>query len=137
MPCNDTTSRIVVHLDLQDRLIDFEYTKITCDKAIVSNAGYQDYCVGKSIEEILAIDFSQLLGELKPASKDEEFLLFLEWDALRAALLQYIGGDEHLDREKYQIAAISYDADRIEIRQVILPPKDMPEIIPCHLARKS
>jgi len=135
MPCKDTSSKIIVHLDYDDNLIDFEYYKITCSKAIASNSGYMEYCIGKNINEILQWNFSDVTRILNPTNEDEEFLLFLEWDALRAALLQYTGQDDNYNREKYQIAAISFDADSIEIRQTILPPKEMPPVLPCHLAK--
>ena len=74
------------------------------------------------------------------AAKDEEtrFILYLEWDALRSGVAQYLGlDDKELDKERCQISAISYDEKGIEVAMTILPPKEMPKILPCSLADKE
>lgn len=131
MPCKDTTSRITVRLDGEDRLLDFDFSKITCSKEIGGETGYKGYCVGKSIDEIARIDFADLLGWFAPEDTEAQFFLYLEWDALRTALAQYRGRDEEVDTERYQLSSISYDEDGVEICQVIRPPTDMPKIVSC------
>ena len=34
MPCKDTTAEITIHLDVKDCLVDFAFSKITCNKEI-------------------------------------------------------------------------------------------------------
>mgnify|MGYP000733469459 CR=1 FL=1 len=34
MPCKDTTSKVTVFLDANDRLVDYDFSKITCSKEI-------------------------------------------------------------------------------------------------------
>ena len=47
MPCKDTTSQISIVLDQNDKLLDFEYSKMTCNKEIGGNTGFREYCLGK------------------------------------------------------------------------------------------
>ncbi len=63
--------------------------------------------------------------------KQFQFLLYLEWDALGAALDQYQGSQSEIDKYRYQISTIAYDSDRVEIRQMVASPKEMPKLVPC------
>ncbi len=40
MPCKDTTAEITIHLDDNDCLIDFMFSKITCNKEIGGGTGF-------------------------------------------------------------------------------------------------
>ncbi len=131
MPCKDTTSRITVRLDGADRLIDFDFSKITCNKEIGGETGYKGYCAGKSIDEISRIEFADLLERFGPEKTEEQFFLYLEWDALRTAIAQYRGREEEVDTERYQLSSISCGEDGVEICQVIRHPADMPKIVSC------
>jgi len=131
MPCSDSTSRITVRLDKKDRLIHYQYDKITCGQAISDGTGYGLFCKGKSLEDILAISFEALVGKMGANKVDDQFFLFIEWDALRTALAQYTGKDLGLDYTKYSVAHITYDNCYVEISQDIAPPKELPSIIPC------
>ena len=51
---------VKIKLDLEERLLDFDFSKITCSKEIGGGMGYMEYCAGKSVEEILAFLFSDL-----------------------------------------------------------------------------
>lgn len=139
MPCNDSSSGINIRLDLEDRLIKFEFAKITCSSEIAGNTGYSQFCSGKCLDDILDQSYSSLVQDLGLESDDEKkFILHLEWDALRAAVAQYLGVDrEDIDRERCQITSIEYDATGIEIAQVILPPKELPKILPCSLSERK
>ena len=71
MPCKDTTSKITVFLDTNDCLVNFDFSKITCSKEIGGGTGYFEYCKGKSIGEILEIDFQTPLDKLKPKNDED------------------------------------------------------------------
>ena len=43
---------------------------------------------------------------------------------------------EDIDRDRCRITSIEYDETGIEIAEVILPPKELPKILPCSLADK-
>ena len=131
MPCKDTTSQISIILDNKDRLIDFEYTKSTCNKEIGGNTGFREYCIGKPIDNLSKQEFSDLIKILGLQDPDDQFLFFLEWSALGNALDQYKGLLSPKDGERYQIANISYESNQVEIKQIIIPPSNMPKIIPC------
>ena len=130
MPCKDTTSEITLRLDKNDRLIDFAFAKITCSKTIGGGTGYLEYCIGRSAEEIIEFEFSELLEKFELSTTEDQFLFFLEWEAVGSALAHYLGRGDEVDHERYQIASITYD-ETIEIFQVVKPLKEMPKIIPC------
>jgi NifU-like protein involved in Fe-S cluster formation len=131
MPCKDTTSRVTVLLDQEDCLVDFDFSKISCNKEIGGGTGYLEYCKGKSIDEIMRLEFQALLDFLAPASTEDQFFIYLEWDALRTSLAQYLGEVADIDQEKYQISSITSDEKGTTIVQVICPPEKIPDIISC------
>jgi hypothetical protein len=131
MPCKDTSSMVKIKLDLDEHLLGFDFSKITCSKEIGGGTGYLEFCTGKSAEEILKIHFNDLTRTLGLDDPDDQFFLYLEWDALRTALCQYLGNDEDVDRERYQLYSIAHEENFIEIFQVIHPEQNMPKLISC------
>ena len=123
MPCKDTASKVTVLLDNEDRLVDFDFSKITCSKEIGGGTGYFEYCKGKSIDEIIQFDFQEPLEFLSPATSEEQFFLYLEWDALRTSIAQYLGDASNVDQSRYQVASITGDNLGTTIVQVIRPPE--------------
>jgi hypothetical protein len=139
MPCNDSSSGLNIRLDLNECLVDFDFAKITCSREITGNTGYAAYCKGQTLEEILKHDYFQLVKDLKAEGNEEkQFILHLEWDALRSGIAQYLGLEhESIDPDRCRITSIEQTDQYIEIAQVILPPKEMPKILPCSLADKK
>ncbi len=135
MPCSDSSSGLNIRLDNQNRLVKFDFAKITCSREITGNTGYSEYCQRKSLEEILAHNFSDLVKDLKIETDEEkQFILHLEWEALRAGIVQYLGIErEDIEKERCQITSIEYNEQGVEIAEVILPPKELPKILPCSL----
>ena len=131
MPCKDTTSQISIILDYNDNLLDFEYTKATCNKEIGGNTGFREFCIGKSIEVLSILEFNDLVEKLGLQEQETQFLFYLEWSALIAALDQYQGLLPAKNYDRYQIANISYESNQVEIKQMVLAPSNMPKIIPC------
>ncbi len=135
MPCSDSSSGLNITLDANECLIKFEFAKITCSSEIAGNTGLSAFCAGKSIAEIMDLEFHMLVSALN-ANEDEEkqFILYLELDALKAGLAQYTGMDHpSVDRDRCRITSIDYTDTQIEIAEVILPPKEIPKILPCSL----
>ena len=91
MPCKDTTAEITIHLDENDCLIDFTFSKITCNKEIGGGTGFLEYSIGKPAEEILRFEISALLDFFSLESDEDQFLLYMEWEALQAAIAQLLG----------------------------------------------
>jgi hypothetical protein len=139
MPCNDSSSGLNIKLDLNERLIDFDFAKITCSREITSETGYAVLCKGLTLEEILTHDYFQLVKDLKiEGNEEQQFILHLEWDALRAGIAQYLGIEhESIDADRCRITSIEQTDEYIEIAQVILPPKELPKILPCSLGDKN
>ena len=131
MPCKDTSAKITVFLDTQDRLVNFDFSKITCSKEIGGGTGYYEYCKGRSAEEIMQLDFQESMESLNPVSQEDQFFLYLEWDALRTSVSQYMGDNTYIDPKRYQVISIDSDALGTTIVQIIRPPIEMPKIIPC------
>ena len=131
MPCKDTTSKVTVILDKNDLLINFEFYKITCNKEIGGGTGYLEYCKNKSADEIVEIEFEEPLQILNPRSTEDQFFLYIEWDALRTCLSQFVGSEIYFDRKQYKIASIDSNKSGTVITQFMSPPEKMPKIIPC------
>jgi len=129
MPCKDTTAEITIHLDEKDCLVDFEFSKITCNKEIGGGTGFLEYCRGKPAEEILDLEFNELLDFFALESDEDQFLLYLEWEALQAAIAQLLGIS--INNKRYQIASISCDEGGTTINQVMFPLKEMPKVTSC------
>ena len=136
MPCSDSSSSIAIRLDQQERLVKFDFAKITCGREISAETDYQKYCKGKTLEEILEFGFSETIQALNLQNDEEkQYVLYLEWDALRSAIAQYLGIDvDGVDRERCKVTSVTFDESGVEIAEVILPPKEMPKILPCSLA---
>ena len=135
MPCSDSSSSIALTLDHNEEFKSFEFAKITCGREITAQTGYSEFCLGKTLITILAISLNEAINVLKIREEDKQFILYLEWDTLRCAIAQYLGLDEEgIDRNRCQITTINYDEEGYEIAMVILPPAELPKILPCSLA---
>ena len=139
MPCQDSSSSISIRLDREGRLTLFNFSKITCSRPIDDKTDYQNYCRRKTPEEILKISFAEVVLALQiPEDEERRFVLHLEWDALRSAIAQYLGTDiDGIDRERCKVSSVTYDDQGVEIVEVILPPKEMPKILPCSLLNNN
>jgi len=134
MPCSDSSSSIALRLDNNEHFVSFEFAKITCGKEITAQTGYNDHCQGKTLKEIITISFKEVVEDLKIKEEEGQFILYLEWDALRSAIAQYLGlDDEDIDKNRCCITSIEHTQEGTEIAQIILPPKELPKILPCGL----
>ncbi len=133
MPCKDTTSLMSVRVDHNDYLIDYDYAKMTCAKEVGGGQSFHKYCEGKSISQILRMEFFQILKDLALENEDTElqFLVYLEWSALRSALIQYLGEDEDVDTKHFEVASVQYDDQKVQINQIIHPLANTPKIQSC------
>jgi hypothetical protein len=136
MPCSDTTSKITVWLDSDDRFTGCDFTKLTCNRTVSGEIGYLEKCTGFSAEEILKIEFQEALDQLNSENTENQFFLYLEWDALRTSIAQYLGKLEDINQERHQIVSIAHDENGVTIIQEILPPAAMPKIISCRQREK-
>jgi hypothetical protein len=139
MPCKDTTALMTVRVDHSDCLINYDYAKLSCDKAIGNGQSFHQYSAGKPIQKILEWEFSKILQDLQLPEEDTEnqFLVYLEWSALRSALIQYLGREDDVDTEHFEVASIEHTDQNVEIIQVIHPTSDLPKIQSCFKRQKS
>lgn len=132
MPCSETSSSLVLSLDHDENFISFDYAKITCGREIDGGTGFSDYCSGKNLQQILDLSFEEITQSLELNEEESQFIFFLEWDALRSAIAQYLGIEsETIDYERSRITSIEYTEKGIEVALVVLPPREMPKILPC------
>ncbi len=135
MPCSDSTSGLNIRLTPDEKLESFKFAKITCSSEINGETGLSAFCVGKSLEDILDLDFYMLRTVLGlGADEERQFVMYLELDALKAGIAQYLGLDHpSVDSGRCRITSIEHTPEFIEIAEVILPPKELPKILPCSL----
>ena len=133
MPCEDTTSLMSVRVDHNDYLIDYDYHKATCAKEVGGGKSFHRYCEGKPISEILRMEFFQVLKDLalEDAGTELQFLVYLEWSALRSALIQYLGEEDDVDTEHFEVASVQYDDQKVQINQIVRPNANTPKIQSC------
>ena len=136
MPCSDSSSGLNIRLTADERLDGFQFAKITCSSEISGHTGLSAFCRGKSLEEILELDFYMLRSVLDVTGEEAQFILYLELDALKAGVAQYLGiGHPSVDPDRCRISSIAHTQEYIEIAEVILPPKELPKILPCSLKK--
>ena len=131
MPCEDSSAEIIVSLDSKECLASYQYEKMTCGKNIGIGDLYRDFAYGKKVDYLSKLTFEQVLKECAVTNKDEEFLLYLEWKALREAIRGYLGKTGEGDPARYKIAEIIAEEGSVVIKMIIYPPGDLPEVIPC------
>ena len=134
MPCSDSSSSISLKLDSNEKFISFDFAKITCGREITANTGFSKFCAGRTLEDILKIPYAEAVLALGLNEEEGQYVLYLEWAALRSAVAQYLGEEaEEYEKDRCQIISIEQSDQGIEIAEVILPPKEMPKILPCNL----
>lgn len=135
MPCSDSSSSMVIKLDHDEKFIQFDYAKITCGREITGGTGLNGYLKGKTLPEIMETPFNEISKALNVQEEENQFILYLEWDVLRAGIALYLGiEDPHIDTNRCSITSIECNDQGIEIAEVVLPPKELPKILPCNLA---
>jgi hypothetical protein len=139
MPCSDSSSGLNLRLDLNERLVKFDFAKITCSSEIAGGKRLSQFCAGKTLEEVLDLDFRMLVSALNlNADEEAQFILYMELDALKSAVAQYSGIDHQgVDVDRCKISSVEYGDEFIDIALVILPPKELPKILPCSLSERK
>jgi len=135
MPCSDSSSGLNIRLDLNERLVKFDFAKITCSSEIGGGKQLSQFCAGKSLEEILDLDYRMLVSLLNLNDDEEaQFILYMELDALKSAVAQYLGVEyPGVDVDRCKVSSVEHGDEYIDISLVILPPKELPKILPCSL----
>ncbi|MCB9771865.1 MAG: iron-sulfur cluster assembly scaffold protein [Candidatus Omnitrophica bacterium] len=138
MPCSDSSSSIFIKLDHEEKFVSFQFAKITCGREITAETAFSKYLKNKTLDEILMLPYTKAINDLHLTDDEARFVLHLEWDALRAAIAQYLGRQEDgIDFDRCKITSIAHTDSGIEIAEIVLPPKEMPKILPCSLGDKK
>ncbi len=117
--------------------MNFDFSKLTCQKTIGGGSGFLEHCKGKNLSTLESQEFAEVAGSLGIPEGEEQFLLFLEWDALRTTIMHYLGKSDLLDTDRYQLESIDYGEEGVEIRQVIKPPSEMPKVVSCTVSARK
>ncbi|MFT5169983.1 MAG: hypothetical protein ACI9E5_000580 [Candidatus Omnitrophota bacterium] len=138
MPCSDSTSSICLFLNPEEKFISFEYAKITCGREITGDTGLNRFLFDKGLDFISNLSYDNLRKELDVSDEEKQFILYLEFDALRCAIAEYLADDSiDVDHNRCSITNIEHHEKGIEIALIILPPDEMPKILPCGLSEKK
>jgi hypothetical protein len=126
-------------LGSNERLVKFDFAKITCSSEIGGGKILSQFCAGKALEEILGLDFRMLVSVLNlNADEEAQFILYMELDALKSAIAQYLGIEyPGVDVQRCKITSVEQGDEFIDIALVILPPKELPKILPCSLSDRK
>ena len=81
MPCSDSSSSMAIKLDGEEKFLSFEFAKITCGQEISAQTGLSPYLKGKTLPEIIDLNFAQVSKDLRAQEEDAQFILYLEWAA--------------------------------------------------------
>ncbi len=130
MPCEDISEVVTVVFDANERLRYFLYEKITCGKIVPLSGKLNDFCRGKSADEIEALQLDEVVRAIGVDNDETFFLADKELDAIQSTIANYRGSRE-LDLERYRIESIEHAPDSVTIRQVILAPKPATRIASC------
>jgi len=128
--CSDSSYGINIRLDSSERFVKFDFLKITCSHVIGGGTGLSEFCAGKPLEGILDLDFRMMVSALNlNANQESQFFLYMELDALKAAIVQFLG-IEHpgVDRDRCKVISVESGEAFIDIALVILPPKELPKM---------
>ena len=138
MPCQDSSSGLNIRLSSDEHLESFQFAKVTCSSEISAQTGLSDFCKGKFLEDILDLEFPMLVSALGLNNDEEkQFIMYLELDALKAGIAQYLGiSHPSVDVDRCRISAVEHGPEHIDIALIILPPQELPKIIPCSKADK-
>jgi hypothetical protein len=122
-----------VVLDNKERIVTWDYRKLTCGKEIAPDTRVRDFCVGRGIAEIVQWDAATLAAGYFPGDRERRFVAFLELRALQTAYRMYSGAAPGADGDsgRFRVVEVYRDAGSVTIVVDISPPRAMPRIIPC------
>ena len=84
---------------------------------------------------MLDLEINELLDFFAFECDEDQFLLYMEWEALKAGISQLLGIS--INNKRYQIASISCDENGTTINQLMSPLKEMPKIVSCLKREKN
>jgi len=129
MSCGFIPSKITLRLDSDEKFLSFDFGKIICGLPVSKELNLSNHFLKKTLPEILQTTFVSLVKDFSIENQEDEFLLYVEWDALRSAIGNYLNvNDETIDKERCHVVSVNHDEEGITIEQILLPPKEMPNV---------
>lgn len=130
MPCQDTHAVVEIQVDQNQRLQYFDFVKNTCQQSI----GQSGLCLksfkGMLVSDILASDFRDEWNELSSQDEQDEFLLFMQWQALTSSL-KVLLGEEDAGLLGIDVVMLEMDNGVMQAKMLVNPPREMPKIVSC------
>ena len=90
MPRSLGSSSIDIRLDHDERFVCLILPRSPAAGRSRLRREHSAYCAGKSLEEILK-SYLTAVNDLRLKDEESQFILHLEWEALRSAIVQYLG----------------------------------------------
>jgi len=129
MQTNNNSTELIIIIGPDDRLSSFRFTKNICGKNVSDSQDYENLCKSHTLHNIFHFSFEHVCDKLSVFSEEDQFILFLEWDALRTGIGKYLGIEtEGIDKDRCLIESIEEHIDGTEVSMVLLPPKGLPDI---------
>lgn len=114
MPCGNLDEHITIILDSEDRLRSYNLVKGNCGHAIGQDDLLLTELLGRSVDEIVQMDATDLAGANRSESSTRRFLNFKHLHAIRAALEVFTGVVQGGPNSPCVVLGVSYDdGDRI------------------------
>ncbi len=133
MPCKDTTANLRLRIDEEEKVIDYEFSKLSCSKPIGAGEIFKSYCLDRKINEIYDLTLDELFKISNADNEEDKFLLYLEWEAVRACIALYQGRIEWDENDRYKIASILHENECVSISMAAAPLTEMPRVMPCSI----
>ena len=119
MPCSDITEVMQAVVGDDDRLVRYRFVKRSCGQGVGADMLLENVLVGRSVDEILAIDPQDFLEEYPTEESIEEFLGLKHLIALQSVLEVLIGRASGDAGQICAAAEIGYDNGETTIEALI------------------
>ncbi len=115
MPCQDVTEEIVLTLDANDKIKDYQLIKQSCGRAVGEANLLSSWVCGQSIEDFLAVHVEAFLDHFAIEDETEEFLHLKHFFALKIASQVLVGAEPGGPLESCAVESITCDAEGMVI----------------------
>lgn len=119
MPCSDITEVLQAVVGDDDRLLRYRFIKRSCGQGVGADMLLENVLVGRTVDEILAIDPQDFMEENPTEEPIEEFLGLKHLIAVQSVLEVLIGRTSGDPAQICATAEVSYDNGETTIDSLI------------------
>lgn len=119
MPCSDITEVLEATVDDADRLLRYRFVKRSCGQGVGADSLLANELVGRTVDEILAIDPQDFIAEHPSEEAIEEFLGLKHLIAVQSVLEVFIGRAAGGPDDACATAEVSYGDGEARIEALI------------------